>query len=628
MVNAEKFRKIPIGYRPEMLDEYREHIKDALDTGCNILMIAMSDPGAFFFVESLAEYGIEFGEFMIFFRAPNAQDAGTVQEANLELRKKLLHGTFFGYDSFWEGDYGAQIKAEYEKTEYTSYLPGFYIDTVLTITKTLEYMLKLGKDYEDSKSFVEALAQIRLVGVTGRVSFDSTSHIRNRFACNTYNVYYDSQLEKYIMNWVIKVDPLSRLYFLALDTEVWYKNTVFYPNSKTVYHDCPYFTENIVPSKVSATPEFTINLIILIFSSIISLYFFIKVKFENIKALTKVSFIKLIDVIQMIFIVTEPLQMITIGPSFQNISRTMSYIIGILSMNLLKFYSFRDKSYWIFYSITVGISYFWIFLCVASLSIFNKFFKNKQSYIIEFKNFLAPFIINYLFIPILYLASSVTSCKNTERRHLDMAFLDYDCNFKCWNQTHTILLIISTALIVILSPMAVVYRVIWQNTTPNIKIKSSGKFLLLKNIISLVVISHGKSLQDKSELGFAVFFLLMMIILFIFTLKWMPYNFDRINLWIRAIFVCVIWHSIICIADLRMEANESALATTYFSGWVVIIIIAASIHTRLPPSLLVFKKGRTILQMITLAFKFGYFESINPYITRRLRFLRGGRRFK
>ena len=344
IVNQEKYRKIPFDYSPEMSKNYTDHIKDALSTGCNILSLAMSDPVAFKFLESIAEYGVEFGEFMIFLYSPNGQDAGTAEDANFKLRKKLLHGTFFGYDSFWEGEYGAQIKAEYEKSEYTSYLPGFYIDTVSTITKTLEYMLDLGKDYEDTESFVEALSQIRFVGVTGRVSFESATHTRNRYACNTYNLYYDSQLEKYVMNWVIKVDPLSKLYFLALTDEVWFTNTIFYPNSKTVYHNCPYFTENIVDSQISETPEFTINLIILIGSAIISMFILIKLKLKNTQLVSQIMFINVFDLIQMIIIVLEPLQLITIGPSFKNITRELSLIVGLLSLNLMKFYSLRDNS--------------------------------------------------------------------------------------------------------------------------------------------------------------------------------------------------------------------------------------------------------------------------------------------
>ena len=267
-------------------------------------------------------------------------------------------------------------------------------------------------------------------------------------------------------------------------------------------------------------------------------------------------------------------------------------------------------------------------MCILSLNTFKNFLKAKQSRIIYIKNFVAPLIINYLFIPILYIASSITSCKKTERRHLNIAFLDYDCNFECWNATHISLLTLSTALIVTLSPLAVAYRVIWQNTAENVKVKSNGKFLLFKNIISLLVISHGRTIQDKSEIGFAVFFLVLMVFLFIFTMIWMPYSYDRINLWIKVVLVCIIWHSIICIADLRMKTNENFLAAAYFSGWLAIVLVGFSLHSRLPPSFLVFKKGRTILQMITLAFKFGYFENVHPFVTRRLRFLRGGRRFK
>lgn len=627
-LNKEKYRKIPSGYRPEMLKDFREHIQDALDTGGNLLFLMMTDPAAFFFLESLAEFGVEYGEFIIVICEPNGQDAGMSNEANFEFRKKLLHGSFFSFGSLWQGDIGKKIKAEFKESGYTSYFPEYYIDTVYAIANTLELILRLGKDYEDTETFINSLLQIKFVGTTGKVSFDLDTNLRSLYFCNQYNIYFDSELGEYALNHVIKIDPISNLYLVSFEGVVWYKSPLQYPNTKSSYYNCPYFMENIVRSRVSSGYDFIINLISLVISSLLTIFLYFKFKFTNIKPLAKVSFIKLIDVIQMLTIIIEPFQMVSISPSFSRISKALSYISSIISLNILKLFSIRGRGYWVLYFSTLGITYSWFILCLLSTQQFYKLFKSKHSKLIEFKNFMTPFIINYSFIPILYYCTSVISCQYTEKRHLNISFLDHDCNFQCWTFTHFGYITLTMTLVTILTPMTIIYRTMWQDSNLNINVKSNGKYLIIKNISSIIVIFHGKAISARSELAYAALFLAMMTFIFSLTFKWVPYNYDRINLWIRVVLGCIIWHSIFVIVDLQIEVNENILASVYLSAWILTVFIGVSLHIKLPPSLLIFKKGRTIIQMLTLGFRLGYLESFNTSISRRLSSLRRGRRFK
>ena len=296
-------------------------------------------------------------------------------------------------------------------------------------------------------------------------------------------------------------------------------------------------------------------------------------------------------------------------------------------MNPIKLFSLRDQGYWIVYFLTLGVSYFWLILCVLSTKKFERILKSYQLKIIELKNFTVPLIINYLLLPILFNSTSVISCQYSEKRHLNIAFLENDCSFQCWTSTHYTYIVFSILLVIILSQLAIIYRLDMKNSSLNVNIKSNRKFLILKNMSSIIMIVHGNNIKARSELAFAITFLIIMSFIFCLAFKWSPYNYDRINLWIKVVLPCIVWHSIVCIVDLSIDLSEINLSAIYFTGWVVLIFLGVSLHIKLPPSLLIFKKGRTIIQMITLAFRLGYFESLNPSIIRR-KSLRNRRRFK
>ena len=627
IVNKEKYRKISSAYRPEMLDDIKENIKNALESGCNLISILMPDPVLYYFIESLSQYGVEYGEFIISNALPHAQDAGRAEDANFELRKKLLHGSFLSHNSFGDSEYADKIRAEFKKSGYDSHTPEYYIDAVFTIAKTIEFLLNQGRDYEDSDIFIDALLKIKFMGVTGKISFDSENHLKNSYTCNIYNIYYDSEIKDYVMKHVVKIDPISNLYLLSIKGAVWYKNIIKYPNMKSSYYSCPYFTQNIVKSQVSSTNELSINLTTLVTLIFLSIFLLFKIKIEEIKPLARVSFIRVMDVIQMALIIIEPLQLISIGPSFERINKTLSYLLNIISMNAIKLFSLRDQGYWVVYFLTLGVSYFWLILIVLSTKKFKSVLKSYQLKIIELKNFMVPLIINYLLIPILFNSVSVISCQYSEKRNLNIAFLDNDCNFQCWTSTHYAYIIFSVLLVIILSQLAIIYRLDIENSSLNFNIQSNGKFLILKNMASIIMIFHGNNIKARSELAFAIIFLIIMTFIFCLAFKWSPYNYDRINLWIKVVLACIIWHSIACIVDLSMDLAEITLSVIYFTGWAVLIFLGLSLHLKLPPSLLIFKKGRTIIQMIRLAFRLGYFESLNPNIIRK-KSLRNRRRFK
>ena len=56
---------------------------------------------------------------------------------------------------------------------------GFFYDSALAVTTTFDYMLTVGKDYEDPYEFRREWFEMRLTGTTGVLSFEDDSNDRS-----------------------------------------------------------------------------------------------------------------------------------------------------------------------------------------------------------------------------------------------------------------------------------------------------------------------------------------------------------------------------------------------------------------------------------------------------------------
>ena len=64
---------------------------------------------ALLFHRITSQYGVEYGEFIVWHSLANAQDSGSSEGANIELRKKLLHESFISHNSLGDSDYADNI---------------------------------------------------------------------------------------------------------------------------------------------------------------------------------------------------------------------------------------------------------------------------------------------------------------------------------------------------------------------------------------------------------------------------------------------------------------------------------------------------------------------------------------
>lgn len=615
IINSLKFRKIPFDFKPQMLKDYKDHIKDAVNSGGNIVFLLMSDPTVYFFLEGLYDYGIRRSDFVYILFTPSVFDQIYSEDGDQAKREELMDGTHMAYNTMWMGEYGYQVQNDYKNFSGKTWLPCFYIDAVFTIAHTLEYLIYQGRDYEDPEEFIFVLRSIRFLGATGVISFEKTGNSRNLYYYGIYNFYQDLNSKKFIGVNKTLVSPLTSQ-ILTLIPSVWPNHGPRPKEMKTKYYNCEVYEKDVIESPKSQLTQLIACLSIISLSFIITLLGSLKIKLTDMQLMSKVGFIQFSDCLQLFFIIIEPIQMLSSGPPIDKINKVISWSAHFFSINLIKVYTMRDESFWNYFYLNLSIGYFWIFLCIASGKYFT-FLGKLHRLINSLTSTLTPIMTNYLFIPLITTILNIYSCRFTTKTNENESFLDTDCDYKCWTGHHIYIIILTSILIVVYTPIALIFKADWQNESNKLTIKSSEHYSLIKQMISILLLIVQTPLRKKSNLAFALLFIVCLFIILLYTFKRNAYNYDRANLWNKITLCCAIWNTAVYILSLKLEIQIFWYSIIGIFGWILLIFIGAYLHKRLPPNMLLVKEKNTVKMMLRFAFNMGMFTS-NRYRVRRM----------
>ena len=606
-INNEKYRSVGYVYDHDSLTAYHENMRDSINLGCNLIFLIMGDPAAFFWLEGFYDLGVRRGDFTFVFFTVTGLTNFKAANADLKKRKELMHGSLVIFNAAWVGEYGEAVKQEYLKYRNDSWGRSYYIDTVFSAVETTGFLLNQGKAYEDISVFMQALRNIRFVGATGIVSFESGTNDRNLATFNLFNFYEDD-----LGNWhddaVALISPLGTVYYTVLKETVWVNGELPKP-MKNNYLNCPFRKDQIQRSEPALKIKIGVSVTVLLITSILSLYSFKNMRIKYLNPLRIKSYIVFEDYVTFGFILLEGFQMLSIGPSFQSFNSFLSDLSAMLSMNLSKLATFKDNTFWIIFYSMVILSYTWTAMILFSHFRIFKFFNKLYKKLDSFNLIMIPIMSNYLFMPTIVCLISILMCDNAISQDYTDSYLNYDCNLFCWKDAHLTYSVLACFQIVVYIPIAIYYRTLWQEQHYGINIRTSSKFLILKNIAVVVLVVVGKILKDDYQLAHGLIFLSIIIILFlsIIIIK-LPYNYDRANLWCKVILICVIWNTVVCIASNNLMNENLVSVILQFSGWIVIVLSGFYFQTRLPENMLVSKKGRSIVDLFRFAFGLGSYK--------------------
>lgn len=606
IANQEKYRNIPKTYNSTVFEVYKPHMQDALDTGCNIFLLAMTDPTPYFWLEGLYDMGVRRNNLTFFFTTITGIDAINSTGGNSTKRGELMHGSFVLYNAAWVGEYGEKIKESYLKNYESAWMPSFYIDTVLTLVATMESLLAQGKCFENKTEFMSEHRKTRLLGASGYISFEYSSNNRNLVYFNLYNFYQDNDTNEWHGEAVGLISPLSTIYYSVLREPVW-PGGVFPLDIKRNYLNCPFKESDIIKSSKGTIAKITILSLLFTFSAVIGTFLVIQKSKETIAPLTTKVLAYFNDYLVFLFIFVEALQLLSLGPDFSDFNSFISGLANLSSLNSTKSDFFRGSDYWKFYYIVLCLVFLCYFLQVISRykgALRLKCVKGELEYI---KKLFALVTSSFLVIPVIE-TTSIFVCDYATSPELPKSYLNSDCSTNCWQGVHIFQAIAGGSVLLTFFPTCTLLKFNWQSENPEINIKSSLLYTLIKNLLHGLLIILEKILYDSNNLSYTIIFLIGVLIKLFFVVLMKPFNFDRANYWTIFPLICIIFNTILCILTSLLDIDSETSLTTQLSFFFFFLFIAIVFQSKLSENLIVAPKARriTLLMKFALGLKDNY----------------------
>lgn len=606
IMNDDKYRKVEYSLGSYELDKYKENIKNAVETGCNIFVLCMSDPAPYFWMEVLYDYGIRRGDITIIITTITGPDAISFANGNNTKREELLFGSLSLYNAGWMGVHGEKIQEEVNKLYNYSWMSSFYIDATYSIAHSLDLAIREGKDFEDPGVFMTAQRQTRFTGASGLVSLEPNTNDRSLNFFHVYNIYKVEKTGKWTGQAVALISPLSSVYYTVISPFVWSSGKK--PSDvKMKFKNCEMVTDVIRASPESEFLEIVIILSVLGCSLLITLIIARIRKLNRINMLQVNADVTLSDYITIISVLIEPFQLIALAPS-ASYNKFIEALARIFTLNCVTIFKVRDATYWSIFTAYLAFGYIWIILVIiGSTFLLNLFGKYKIS-IIRFKDFMVPIMADYLFLPLILSVLTILSCHNAVSSDIFDSIFDYDCSLYCWNNTHLATVVLASFFIIAYTPLALYNKSNLQNKSSSINIKTNEYYNILKTVIILMIVAFKKFLISLQNNLFSFYYIFLILVLFCYVMKNNTYNYDRCNLWNKVTLLTVMWNVTVIISSQYLLLENYFFVCIQLLGFACILILGMKKHIKLPPSLIVMSRGRTVVDMFKYQFGMRGFE--------------------
>jgi ABC-type branched-subunit amino acid transport system substrate-binding protein len=608
IVNSEQYRCMPYVTTTDGISKFTDGLLDALNTGCNIFFLAMTDPTSYFVLEGLYNLGVRRGNLTFFILPSAGSDAINSNGGDPMKRAELMHGSFVVFNVQYFGDYGKSIEKEFLKTWNNSWMRSFNMDAVFTIASNVNFLLQQGKSYENNTEFMNAIRSIRFQGVSGMVAFDHTSNDRNAYHLGLYNIYQDNVTNLWIKDIVSLISPFGSVYYTTYKVPVWPSGS-FPEDMKSKYLNCPFQKNQIQDSVAGRNIKMGVSGSLFVLAALLTFYVSKKIEFKSKEMMKSKVYASFEDYLTLGFIFIEGIQISAIGPRLSSVNNFLQNLCELFSLNLSSLNSFRDSNFWTIFYFSLGIGYSWIFLILIGISSTYFHLVKIENKVKNIKKLFTNIMSNYFFIPIETVLISIVMCDKASGPNFNQIYSNYDCNQICWNTNYLYKTVPAFFLALAYVPTAIYFGVIWREKNTLASVKGNNLNIVIKRITYVLLIFIEKNLKIDYSLAYAIIFECVIVSLLVFTIVTTPFNFDRANLWEKVCIGCIAWNSFICILSILISVQEYIWLIIQLFGLVLIIAIGCTFHSKLPQSLLVVHKARSIVHLFRFAF--GY-EDLRP----------------
>ncbi|CAG9309836.1 unnamed protein product [Blepharisma stoltei] len=608
VVNNLEKTMIMDNYNHNYFDEHKDLMLGLLKYKTRPIILAVTPPSIFYFLEDLYNVGIRRGDLIIMVPSKTAFLYTTIPiKPMLDKMSELLYGGITTCEAEWIGEFGQnQLKGFKKVYPYINDdFRCFSLDSGWLVLNALKFTIDQGEDIYDPYLFNIRLRQQRFLGCSGIVSISSQSNDRNSAPIGINNFRYDSVNDILYEKMIASYDQGSLQLFTIYDDMNWYDNTTNTPSDIVKSeNDCPFKDSQIEYSAKGAGMFYGIAFGITINTMFLTFYIWKRWWNLEIQVLTEPRQIQFEDYIAMAIILVDFLQFLSVGPEIKNydiFTYTLTHFASITFMT-------EGKYLWIHLYFAIGGLCAWLLFGITHIF---RIGENLHNSFIDCWKILSklslPILGNALFLPIVSVFLNVIQCDQQIGSKLTETFVRKDCNTFCWKDSHILWATLSIICLILYLPFAIYLKPHWDFYEDFINIKTRPLFLMAKSVFQVSIIVLNKTVKPQSQALHGLFYSVLLCILIFICMKKKPYNESRMNLWQIISYLAILWSvvlsSLYWIIPTRMP---DAWILSEYLGWIFLFIIGLYIQKNYCLSMLFNEPGINIVKL----FRFSLGKSI------------------
>ncbi|OMJ68342.1 hypothetical protein SteCoe_34234 [Stentor coeruleus] len=606
VLNKKDLRAVPEGYNSSQFETYKEVFLEIERTKVRPLFLMADFPDIFYIAESLYDIGLRSGDIIAFFVYRVSANINMLTDTILKKKVvEILEGNLIAFAQEWVGDYGKEVKNMIIDAFGLPYdYKCFSYDAMMLGINAVDFLLVSGNMYEDPDKVNQAIRMQRFTGCSGIVSIDSESNDRKGFKFGAYQVTFDNDTGLFYDKLFCDVNQDSLTPLIFVDNFTWPNGQTDVPSdSRLDGLECPFEDREKVVNKKATIIFYVISLFFMIYTTMLSLFFWKKWWNNDIKPLVQSSEIKFGDYVVMIVTVVDLLQIIGMGPDLTPFLFGASKIPDFISVNMSNIINFTKDIYWMGVYVTLITCLVWFYLSIVV--IFRLDEKLKYS-MFKFSNNLAvsfmPIIGDLLFLPIVSILLFIFDCHEGTGTSITESFLTKDCSTYCWKGHHLIYSILSIFTLLIFLPLSIFLRPVWQELVVEMNIKTNSIFHITKGILQVLLVILNRTVKKVHQSAHGIAIVLLLIVYSLFLSRCKPFNYPRLNMWKQLSITAACWSLLIASGYWLVLIYPYMWLCLFAFGWVIIGGIGIFLQRRKFPSLLFSQKSLDISALVKFTF--------------------------
>lgn len=606
LVNDLEKRMLPAGYNKEMFEEYKSYFQEIFDKGVRPILLIGDSTEIFNMAEGLYDIKLRRGDVIVFVTLLLAGNINALVPGEFKDKvEEIMFGSASTSGVEWVGDYGQVIKTEIQQAFG---LPVSYrcfsFDAMMLGIHAIDFLMLQGKVYEDPLELNQGIRVQRFTGCSGLVSIETGSNNRNSYLLGLYNLITDNVTGLYIDQLAATYDKQSIIPFTFLTSIVWPLNNTELPSySRFAGLTCPFEDRAIQDNSKGQLLFYFIIGIVIAFS--IFTTFFIWKKWWN-KQITMMEVqvaVKFGDYVVMMVIVIDMIQVLAMGPDLYPIISGTNKVMDLVSVSTSNLMNFQFEVYWRGVYVVLVVVACWGFLMIIIFFRLDERINWSVLKTLSSAGVLAmPLIGDALFLPIISILLFIFDCQKGTGSSLADSYLAKDCYTYCWRGNHLIFALLSIVALLIYIPSSIFCRPLWQELEPDVNIHTNPKFSMGKGLLQVILVILNRTLKKYNQSLHGGVLMLLLLMFFVFSTRFKPYNYSRTNLWRQLTIAITCWSMLISGAYWLIIEYQYLWTFLYFIGWALLIVFGICVQGKRFPSLLYSEKPVDIAVLVKFAF--------------------------